>query len=91
MRALTQNIMCLQLTDHRSELFANSIFQAIDKDRNEHITCDEYVSFMFNLECQDLKGRLKVMFEIFDVNNSGGLSLDQLSEILKVLVGLQLV
>lgn len=44
---------------------------------------------MFNLECQDLPSKLKVVFELFDVNNTGGLSLDELSEILKVLAGSQ--
>ncbi|GMH39537.1 hypothetical protein BSKO_07435 [Bryopsis sp. KO-2023] len=71
-----------KVVDIRSDHFANSLFCAIDQDNSGSITCDEFVTFMFNLECQDLRGRLKMMFDLYDQDKTGGLGIDELTRIL---------
>lgn len=68
--------------DIRSDLFAERLFKAIDADDNGCITCDEFVNFMYTLECQDLHGRLRMLFNLYDLDGSGGLSHYELSQIL---------
>lgn len=71
-----------KVVDIQSDNFANSLFCAIDQDGSGSITCDEFVTFMFNLECQDIRGRLKMMFDLYDQDKTGGLGIDELTRIL---------
>lgn len=68
--------------DIRSDYFASHLFKAIDKDGNGEITCDEYVNFMYTLECQDVEGRLKILFSMYDTDGTGGVTLDELIQLL---------
>lgn len=70
--------------DIRSDYFASHLFKAIDKDGNGEITCDEYVNFMYTLECQDVEGRLKILFSMYDTDGTGGVTLDELIQLLLV-------
>lgn len=70
--------------DIRSDFFAARLFQAVDLDRDGCITCDEFVKFMYNLKCLGPVGRIKLLFNIYDVNGSGRLAYDELIQLLKV-------
>ncbi|CAD7698281.1 unnamed protein product [Ostreobium quekettii] len=66
----------------KSDFFASRLFKAIDTDGNSLVTCDEFVNFMYTLECQDMRGRLQILFNVYDMDGSGGLTLDELIELL---------
>lgn len=68
--------------DIRSDYFASHLFKAIDKDRNGKITCDEFVNFMYTLECQDVQGRLRILFNMYDTDGKGVVTLDELIQLL---------
>ena len=70
--------------DIKSKFFANRLFQAIDQDQNGCITCDEYVNFMYDLQCQNAVGRIRGLFNLYDIDGSGGLSYAELVELLTV-------
>lgn len=72
--------------DIRSDFFAARLFHAIDQDRNGCITCDEFVKFMYDLKCRGPIGQIKLLFEVYDVDGSGGLTHDELVHLLKASV-----
>lgn len=73
-----------QAADIKTDSFAKRLFKAIDADGNGCITCEEYVNFLYNLECRDIRGRLKVLFDLYDIDESGSLGNYELQSILKV-------
>eukprot|EP00803_Ostreobium_quekettii_P008297 evm.model.scf_2567.2 EVM.evm.TU.scf_2567.2 scf_2567:4483-7071(-) len=72
--------------DIRSDFFADRLFQAIDADMNGCITCDEFVGFMYGLQCQDAQGRIRILFDLYDTEGIGGLRYAELVQILKASV-----
>lgn len=70
--------------DIRSDFFASRLFHTIDQDGNGAITCDEFVNFMYTIECQDVRGRLQILFSMYDMDGTGGLNLAELIQLLLV-------
>ncbi|GMH39483.1 hypothetical protein BSKO_07381 [Bryopsis sp. KO-2023] len=68
--------------DMKTEAFARRLFLAIDADANGFITCEEYVNFFYALKCQNLRSRLRILFDLYDIDSSGSLSGTELQDIL---------
>lgn len=68
----------------KTHAFASRMFKAIDADGNGALTCEEFVNFFYTLQCNDFRGRIKVLFDLYDIDQSGSLSSYELECILMV-------
>ena len=71
----------LQTSVRISLLLASS---TLSTRMNGAITCDEFVNFMYTIECQDVRGRLQILFSMYDMDGTGGLNLAELIQLLLV-------
>lgn len=85
-----ENICQQQCSDTKEvKQYTKYAFQTFDKDRNGYINYVEFVLAIAALSSGDMKSNLLLTFKMYDINNDGSISREELKSIIKALYKLR--